>query len=153
MLIFSTILFIILAFFLQLTILIAILPFFIGLVIIIACNLRYKSGTDRFAPIWWNILTPVVTILSSVLLWLDIFGDAGYEASLPFAIIGIYGLASLGYFTYLADKEKKDKEQDLNLAKNYLDRELKNGFTSEKTTHKPTNSFVVKPKKVDPKEK
>ena len=85
------------------------LPTLIGIFILAIGNLACKSCTKKFAPIWWDVVTVVLMIVSTVLLCKDIFGTADI-GSLPFVILGVYGLVSL-YVLILPAAIKQHREK------------------------------------------
>ena len=99
MTIFAAILFFLLVLAIKVSIIVYMAPILIGLFIITLGNILRKSKHDRFAPVWWNILSIVIAIFSTSILWKDIFEDTHNYGPAPFVILIIYGLLS---FCYLA---------------------------------------------------
>lgn len=89
------ILFILLKGLLALTAFVFLLPIILGVLIIVIVNAGCKSTGGKFAPVWWNVLTGVVILVSSVVFWNDVTSTTTDVGALPFTILLVYGLISL----------------------------------------------------------
>ena len=95
MIIFGFILYILLAVVLSISAFLFVSPALIGIAIIVIGNIVSMTKRGKAASILWDVLTVVVTIFSTILLWKDIMSDAVDFGALPFIILFIYGLGSL----------------------------------------------------------
>lgn len=107
MIIFAAILFFLLVLIIKVSIIIYVAPILLGLIILVVGNLIRKSKHGRFSPVWWDILSVVITILSASLLWNDIIYEAYDYGFAPFLILIIYGMLSF-CFLALAGSHKEN---------------------------------------------
>lgn len=49
----------------------------------------------KFAPIWWHILTVLITVFSTAMFYKDVFSESIDTGPLPFIILVVYGIFSL----------------------------------------------------------
>ena len=112
MIVFGIILYVLLIAVLGITLAISVAPLFIGLIIIITYNLFSRSKLGKFAPIWWDVLTAVVTIFSTWMLWDDMWLSVNDFSAAPFIILFGYWYISFCYIVivdYRKNKKKKRK--------------------------------------------
>ena len=108
MLIFAAILFFLLVIAIKVSIFVFVAPILIGLFFIVVGNFTFMCKHDKFAPIWWNIVTGLVTVLSTSMLWSDILDNAIDFGAAPFIIFVVYGIFSIFIFAIsMAVKDKK----------------------------------------------
>ena len=107
MIIFSAILFFLLVIAIKVSAIVFVTPIVMGLVVIIGGNYIRKSKHGSFAPAWWNILSVLITIISTALFWIDTFNDRFNCGPVPFIILIFY---ALGSFIYLNSMKKSKKE-------------------------------------------
>lgn len=111
MIIFAAILFFLLVLIIKVSIIVYVAPILMGLIIIIVGNLLRKSKHGRFAPIWWSILSVVITILSTSMLWNDITYEAYDYGFAPFLILIIYGIFSFCLIALVGSRKESISSQ------------------------------------------
>lgn len=112
MIILGFIIYILLVVLLGISALLYLSPILMGLVIIIIANAMSNFKRGKMAPVLWNVVTIVVTIFATVMLWKDIFDDAIDTGPLPFIILALYGLGSLIAFSVPeAIREGRDRRK------------------------------------------
>ena len=67
----------------------------IGIGIITIVNVVSKVARNKFAPVWWQILTVIVTIFSTAIFYNDLSSESVDTGPMPFIILIVYGIASL----------------------------------------------------------
>lgn len=92
-------------------------PPLIGLVIIAIGNGVSKTSRGKIAPIWWDVLTVVVTIISTGMFYKDIFNDNVDTGPQPFILLAVYGFFSLIFIAALSATNKKNTHKTKKKAK------------------------------------
>ena len=88
------------------------LPVLMGLIIIGVGNGLHRSARGKFAPAWWNVVTIVLTIITTIIWNADIFGENVDTGPVPLIILGIYALGSLFVFAFYSAAAKKKEETE-----------------------------------------
>ena len=109
MIILGMILFSLLVIIVKVAIIVYIAPIVIGLFALVAGNIVRKSKQGKFAPVWWDILTVIITSLSTWMLWEDMANEAVDFGFDPFLILIIYTLSSICLLALLKAKKKHKK--------------------------------------------
>lgn len=99
LIIFGFILYIVLVFLLGISALVYLSPILAGIGVLVIGNVAAPIGRDKFAPVWWDIITVGVTAFATRMLWVDIMSEAVDTGFWPYMILVIYGVASFAFFT------------------------------------------------------
>lgn len=107
MLFFAIVIFGILAIFIHIGFWLHVLPILVGVLLLVGCNLLSGFRHNRPAPIWWSIVTGMVTVLCTALQWKAIWDPRLDWGILPLMLLLGYGGVSLLVFAIGAAKHKK----------------------------------------------
>lgn len=84
----------------------------IGIVIGIGINAFSLANRGKKAPLWWDILAVIFTIMSTVMLYEDIFNDSVDYGPRPFILLIGFGVASLLFIFILSSVGEKKNVDD-----------------------------------------
>lgn len=91
------------------------LPIVAGLLVVIFFNALCRKAIERWAPIWWNLLSCGIVAWTTAMFWKDVRSDAVDTGAWPFLILLAYGYASLLWLIAVLlmelRKEKKNMPQ------------------------------------------
>ena len=107
MIFFSAFLFLLLVIIINASIIVYLSPIILGLIIIIVGNMVRIKKHNKFAPIWWDILSVVATILSTSMLWKDITYEAYDYGGTPFLILIFYATFSFCLLALVEPRKEK----------------------------------------------
>ncbi len=88
-----------------------VLPILLGILIVALINAISQSAREKFAPKWWNILAVAITLLSTILMNVDILNESADYGATPFIILLVFAVLSLLFMSGLtiAVKTKESK--------------------------------------------
>ena len=106
MLLFYVILYVLVVAVIKIAVLVTLMPLILGTAMIIIGNVSYRKKRDCF-PVVWNFFAVIATLVSSIMLWVDIGSDSVDCGALPFVIIILFALFSLVFWIPASKKDKR----------------------------------------------
>ena len=110
MLFFSIVLFAILVIGFQIGVLIHLSTILLGVLVLVLGNLACRAELKKFASVWWDALTMLVTGISTGLLWYDIWSASADYGAAPFMLLlGYSGVCGLVFAIHALRQRNRDR--------------------------------------------
>ena len=88
------------------------LPIVAGLLVVILFNALCRKAIERWAPIWWNLLSCGIVAWTTAMFWKDVRSDAVDTGAWPFLILLAYGYASLLWLLAVLLMERRKEQKN-----------------------------------------
>ena len=111
---------------LTLTVFVYILPILIGIIILGIADGYCLSNNGEKAPLWWKTVAVIITAISTVMLYIDIYNENVDTGPKPLLILLVFGLISLFCLPLMTKKVKRDNVS-------YTDKKIINDWKYKET--------------------